>query len=62
MVFSKYNSFLAFDTGISQFKMRGDHIDRTRGIIVDIQSKEHIIVIVCLQGNLDEYESGGMLT
>jgi hypothetical protein len=62
MFFSKRNSFLGVDNGVSQFKMKRDHIDRTRGVIIDIQSANNIIVHVSLRGNLDEYTSGGMST
>ena len=62
LVFFRHNSFLGVDNGVSQFKMKRDHIDHTRGVIIDIQSTTSIIVHVSLRGNLDEYKSGGMST
>jgi hypothetical protein len=53
--FANYNSFMAVNIDDSQLKLKRDHIDIQRGVVIDIKSPCNFIVYVCLRGNVDEY-------
>jgi len=53
--FAKRKSFVAININDSQFKLKREHIDIQRGVVIDIKSPCNFIVYVCLRGNVDEY-------
>jgi len=63
--FANYNSFMAVNIDDSQFKLKPDHIDIKRGVVIDTKSPSNFTVYVCLRGNVDEYalpnRANGML-
>ena len=53
--FAKRNSSISINIGCLRFQLKREHIDNHRGVIIDVKSIRHIIIYVCLKGNIDEY-------
>jgi hypothetical protein len=66
LFFAKYDSCITINMDNTAFKIKHDHIDKHRGVIIDIKSDFNFVVHVCLNGNLKEYETqkgeNGMLS
>ncbi len=53
--FAKRNSSISINIEHLRFQLKREHIDNHRGVIIDVKSIRHIILHVCLKGNIDEY-------
>lgn len=56
LFFAKYHAQLSINVDFLRFTLKREHIDNRRGVVIDIRDTSHIIVYVCLRGNLEEYD------
>ncbi|UJR10507.1 hypothetical protein I4U23_014710 [Adineta vaga] len=55
--FARHDSFITINMNNMVFKLKHDHIDMNRGVIIDTTTTSDFTLYVCLKNNLDEYIS-----